>query len=145
MTNYKLNETSASVQAHLGIMQSVIERMASNSTASKTWCITIVSAILVLVADRGNAELAFIAFLPTFLFLCLDSYYLALEKSFRSSYNIFVNKLHEQSLQPQDLYCVNPVGNILCYQIEALKSFSVWGFYFGLLFLVYIAHYLIEA
>ena len=52
-----LDETSPSVQAHLGIIQGVIQRMATNSAACKTWCITIVSAILVVVADKQNPNL----------------------------------------------------------------------------------------
>jgi len=57
----KLPEESPSVQAHLGILQGVIERMASNSTSSKSWCITIVSAILVVVADKNKPDYAFLA------------------------------------------------------------------------------------
>ena len=56
-----LSETSPSVHAHLSILQSVIQRMASNSTSCKTWFITVVSAILVIVADKGKPNFAFIA------------------------------------------------------------------------------------
>lgn len=124
-----IDGTSPSVQTHLGIIQSVIQRMAVNSTSSKTWCITIVSAILVIVADKSKPEFAWIAIIPTFLFMCLDTYYLALEKGFRASYNEFVKKLHEGNLTAEDLYSVIPVGNQSKLQWESLKSFSVWGFY----------------
>lgn len=80
-------EDSQAVQAHLGIMQDVIQRMASNSASCKTWCITLVSAILVVVADKGKPEYAWLALIPTVLFFALDAYYLALEKMFRLSYN----------------------------------------------------------
>lgn len=131
-----LSEESASVQAHLQILQGIIQRMASNSTSCKAWCITIVSAILVLIADKGKPNLALLAFLPTFLFLALDAYYLALEKSFRSSYNSFVKKLHSSELQVDDLFSVIPRGDMTNHQVEALKSFSVWGFYGALAILV---------
>ncbi len=85
---------SAAVQAHLNIAQSVIQRMAANSAACKTWCITLVSAILVIVADKGKPHYALIGVIPTILFLVLDSYYLALEKMLRHSYNNFIEKLH---------------------------------------------------
>jgi len=42
----EFKENSQAVQSHLSIIQSVIQRMASNSTSSKAWCITLVSAIL---------------------------------------------------------------------------------------------------
>lgn len=138
-----LTEESPSVQAHLQIMQGVISRMAANSTASKAWCITIVSAILVLVADKSKPEYAFIALVPIFLFLALDSYYLALEKAFRDSYNSFINKLHAQDICSEDLYSVAPKGNMTKHQLAALRSFSVWGFYVCLGVMVYLAKELV--
>ncbi|TGL75991.1 hypothetical protein [Leptospira yasudae] len=136
--NQFIEESSASVQAHLSILQSVIERMAMNSSSCKAWCITIVSAVLVIVADKGKPEFSYIAFIPTLLFLFLDGYYLALEKGFRTSYNNFVQKLHSKKLNVSDLYTVLPEGNQSLHQVEALKSFSVWGFYIvlGILILV---------
>jgi uncharacterized membrane protein len=139
MTNNSINESSPSVQAHLGILQSVIQRMAANSSSSKAWCITIVSAILVIVADKSKPEFAWIAILPTFLFMCLDIYYLALEKGFRASYTSFVRKLHDGSLSSEDLYSISPNGNQSMHQWESFKSFSIWGFYIGLLLLIAIA------
>lgn len=138
-TKSPLSETSPSVQAHLGILQSVIQRMASNSTSCKAWCITVVSAILVIVADKGNPNFAFIALVPTFLFLALDAYYLALEKAFRASYADFVKKLHSGHAKAEDLYAITPKGSHSKHQIEALKSFSVWGFYATLLVLIELA------
>lgn len=115
-----LSEESASLQAHFQILQGIIQRMASNSTSCKAWCITIVSAILVLIADKGKSNLVLLVFLPTFLFL-------ALEKAFRSSYNSFVKKLHSNELQVNDLFSVIPRGDMTNHQVEALKSFSVWA------------------
>lgn len=128
-----LEESSPSVQTHLGIIQGVIQRMASNSGSCKTWCVTIVSAILVVVADKENPSLALVAVFPTALFAVLDVYYLALEKGFRSSYNEFIRKLHVGELKAEDLYSIVPIGNQSHLQFEALKSFSAWGFYLPLI------------
>ena len=138
-----LSEASPSIQTHLGIIQGVIERMASNSSSSKAWCITLVSAILVIVADKGKPDFAFIALIPTLLFATLDIYYLAMEKGFRNSYNSFVKKVHDGTLVLDDLYSVVPEGNQTSLQFEALKSFSVWGFYVGLGVLIGLARYLV--
>ena len=135
----EVNPESASIQTHLGILQNVIQRMAANSAACKAWCVTLVSAILVIVADKGKPEFAYIALLPTVVFLALDAYYLALEKAFRNSYNDFIRKLHRNTLTQNDLYSVQPVGNLSKLQFEAIKSFSVWGFYLSLIVLIYIA------
>lgn len=139
----RLDETSPSVQTHLGILQGVIERMASNSTQCKAWCITIVSAVLVIVADKGKPDFAWIALFPSLLFLALDAYYLTLEKAFRASYNFFIDKVHKGTLEPEDLYSVLPAGKMGNHRKSALKSFSVWGFYLGLMALVAIARYVV--
>jgi len=102
-----------------------------------------VSAILVIVADKGNPDYAWIAVFPTVLFAALDAYYLALEKGFRNSYNSFVKKLHSGTLLPEDLYSVVPVGNHTQLQIQALRSFAIWGFYIPLITLVAIARSLV--
>jgi hypothetical protein len=135
----QLSESSPSVQIHLGILQGVIERMASNSNSSKAWCITVVSAILVVVADKNKPDYALLALIPTLLFLALDTYYLAMEKGFRNSYNKFVRKVHDGSLTLDDLYLVMQEGGASRLQFEALKSFPVWGFYIVLGFLIVIA------
>lgn len=133
-----IDPNAASIQTHLGILQNVIQRMASNSSASKAWCVTLVSAVLVIVADKGKPDYAFIALLPTVIFAALDAYYLALEKSFRNSYNCFISKLHNKALTEIDLYSVAPKGNMSTLQIESFMSFSVWGFYVSLALLILI-------
>ena len=137
--NSSLNEASPSVQVHLGIFQNIIERMATNSTSAKPWCITIVSAIIVVIADKNKPNYALIALIPTFLFVALDAYYLAMEKGFRNAYNQFVKKIHDGNLTTEDLFSVRPVGKMSQLQLEALKSFSVWGFYSVLALLILIA------
>lgn len=132
MVKPKIDENSQAVQSHLGIMQNVIQRMASNSTSCKTWCITVVSAILVMVADKGKPKYALLTLIPIFLFLFLDAYYLALEKAFINSYNKFITKLHSSNLTSDDLYAVAASGNLWSMTLLSLASFSVWPFYLTL-------------
>lgn len=131
-----IDPEAASIQTHLGIIQNVIQRMSANSSSCKAWCISLVSAVLVIVADKGKPEYAWIALLPTVVFATLDAYYLALEKAFRNSYNRFIARIHKKELTEEDLYSVQPVGNMSKLQIEACKSFSVWGFYVSLVALI---------
>ena len=137
-TTVNIDPASPSIQTHLSILQNVIQRMAVNSSSSKAWCITLVSAVLVIVADKGKPEYAYIAMLPTLVFAALDAYYLALEKAFRNSYNDFISKLHSKSLTETDLYSVAPKGNLSDLQWESIKSFSVWGFYLSLAVLIFV-------
>ncbi|WP_321277144.1 hypothetical protein [Thiomicrorhabdus indica] len=138
MSSQKLDidPESMSIQTHLGIMQNVIQRMSANSSSSKAWCVSLVAAILVIVADKGKPEYAYIAILPTIVFAALDTYYLALEKAFRNSYNNFISKVHRKELTEEDLFSVKPLGNMSALQVVALKSFSIWGFYISLAVLV---------
>jgi hypothetical protein len=134
----EIDPESTSIQAHLGIIQNVIQRMSANSTNSKAWCVSLVAAILVIVADKDKPSYAWIALLPTIVFAFLDAYYLALEKSFRNSYNHFVSKLRTNKLTEQDLYSIVPVGDTWRLQLCSLASFSIWGFYVPLLLLIWI-------
>ena len=128
-TESQLNHESSAVQKHLEIMQGVITRMAENSRSCKVWCVTLVSAVLVLVARTEKPEYALIALIPAVLFLILDTYYLALGRAFRESYNAFVRGLDGDCLTTADLYRVTPSGSVPKYFMACLKSFSIWPFY----------------
>jgi hypothetical protein len=132
----QIDSSSQAVQIHLGIVQSAIQRMAGNCTSCKAWCITIVSAILVLVADKNRPMFAYIALIPILLFLVLDAYYLAMERAFRNTYNQFVGKMHKGRLAAEDLYDVSPVGRIFLMTITSIWSFSVLSFYLMLFVMV---------
>ena len=124
-----LDHDSPAVQTHIEIMQGVIQRMAENSRSCKVWCVTLVAAVLVLVARTGEPQHALIALAPTVLFLIQDTYYLALERAFLASYNGFVKKLHDGSLAVTDVYKIVPTGSIPKHFFDCLRSFSIWPFY----------------
>jgi hypothetical protein len=139
----KLGDTSLSVQTHLSIIQGVIQRMSANSTSCKAWCVAIVSATLVVIADKKRPDLALLGLIPTLLFATLDAYYLALERGFRKSYNDFIDKLHSGRLMSKDMYSMEPSGNLLKMHFSALRAFPIWSFYASLLLLIAIAWLLI--
>lgn len=118
------------------MLQSIIQRMAGNSASCKTWCVTIVSAIVVAVADKGNPQLLWIAALPIPVFAALDIYYLGLEKGFRDCYNRFVTKATSGSLAPDDLYCISLSKHAGSFRLESILSYSILGFYLPLAVLV---------
>ena len=123
---------SGAVSSYLDILQGVINRMAANSAGCKTWCITIVSAILVIVSDKSDPKYLWIALVPISLFLFLDAYYLGLEQRFRDQYNGVIKKLHADEATIEDLYVVDPGGGLkvtLGSTLGALASLSIWPFY----------------
>ena len=113
--------------------------MGTNASSCKAWSITLVSAILVVVADKNKPNYALIAMIPIGLFLLLDAYYLALEKGFRNAYNAFIDKLHEDEVLSSDVYAVAPKGRMICLVCMSLRSFSIWPFYITLLLMVLLA------
>jgi len=133
---------SPSVHSYLQILQSVINRMASNSTGCKTWCITLVSAIAILVADKSQLQYVWVAIVPISLFFFLDSYYLGLEKRFRVSYNRFIQKLHAGTATVDDVFIVAPgkIRNQLKDIFFSMLSLSVWPFYVLLLLMLWVVY-----
>ncbi len=125
----RLDHDSTAVQKHLEIVQGVITRMADNSRSCKVWCVTLVAAVLVLVARTGEPQHALIALVPTLLFLVLDAYYLALERAFRRSYDDFVCRLHCGQLAQQHMYNVKPTGMGRALVMRCLVSLSIYLFY----------------
>ena len=124
---------SAAVHSYLNILQSVTSRMASNSAGCKSWCITLTSAIIVLLINSDKQQYVYVAFIPIIMFMLLDCYYLAMEKSFRAKYNAFIQKLHENQATKSDLFVVSPEKAIESSDlIESIKSISVYPFYLSL-------------
>ncbi len=130
-----LDIESPAVQSYLTILQSVIARMSANSAAAKTWCVAIASAVVVVIAGKGDSRLVWIALLPVILLGLLDAYYLGLERSFCGTYNRFVEKLHGECACVDDIFIVAPhagrLGPVKATGRAAL-SLSVWPFYGGL-------------
>lgn len=125
------------VRAHLSMMQSVITRMAENSRACKTWAVTLVAAILVVVARFGGSsgdsafepETALIALVPTILFWLLDSYYLALERGFRERYNDFVARLHSGETCDSEVFEISLNRSVQGPTFACLWRFATLPFY----------------
>lgn len=143
MGKVNLERYDQSIQVHLGILQGIISRMAANTSACKAYCVTLVSAILVIVADKGKPDLALIAVVPIILFLLLDTYYLAQEHTFRDTYNEFVRKYQADELFTEDLFSVAPTTWVWSVFRTKFSSFAIWPFYITLGFMVYLAKTLV--
>ena len=79
-------------RTHLGMIQDVINRMASNSFLFKGWSITIIAAISAFAAKDSNKALMIIPIVSTLLFWAIDGYYLMLERAFRKLYEKVAGK-----------------------------------------------------
>ncbi len=137
---------SGAVQNYLNILQGIISRMANNSGNCKTWCITLVSALLVVIVDKGKINYVWIALIPIVLFGFLDAYYLGLERAFCETYNDFVKRMHAGNAPITDVYKVIPPRGFSApkYTFGALLSFAVYPFYITLIGMTVLAYILIN-
>ena len=72
---------------HLELIQGVVNRLATNSFRIKGWTVILVSALLVLLVREGRTDLAWVGFVPVFVFWGLDGYFLWQERRFRDLYD----------------------------------------------------------
>lgn len=96
---------------YLQMMQSNIERMASNSANCKSWMVTIVAALLALQCsiEQLNGWIL-LAVLPIILFWYLDTFYLQLERGMRNREKVFMNALQsdDENAYKKVLYDFEP-------------------------------------
>lgn len=132
---------SSSVQSYLNILQNIVSRMASNSANCKTWCLTLVSGILVVIADKAKPNYGWLALIPVLLFFFLDAYYLGQERAFRATYNDFVRRMHSGIAEPSDLFIVAPLKsfNVVISTLQSTLSFAIYPFYLTLIAMIVIA------
>lgn len=128
-----LDLNSPAITSHLGNIQGITTRMAGNSANCKSWCIGLVSAILVLSLGEKKISLAWVVSVPILLFYFLDSYYLSIEMQYREHYNNFVNALHDGNVTKKDVFLLNLVGTAVTRWgrmfPKAFCSPSIWPFY----------------
>jgi hypothetical protein len=80
--------------AHLGFIQGVVTRMASNSFLLKGWSVTLVAALFALAAGGAQVLFVYLAYFPAIAFWVLDGYFLHQERLFRKLYD------HVRALNP---------------------------------------------
>lgn len=133
------NKENIAVQKHIDILQEIINRMAGNSFYCKSWAITLISAILVVLFDKSKMNTIYIVYLPLGMFYFLDSFYLGLERHFRDKYNDFISMLCKDEFNFNSVLVINGPGGF-CEKcqltIKGLFSFSTLPFYVVLMFLV---------
>ena len=76
---------------HLEMIQSIITRMAQNSFMIKGWSLTLVVAMFAFVPKTAYLFIP-IVIVPVLIFVCLDAYYLQLERRYRKLYDIVREK-----------------------------------------------------
>ncbi len=69
------------------MIQAVVTRLGTDSFLVKGWAITVAGAFFGFTFSVNNWRLATVSCIPTFVFWCLDTYFLRSERSFRLLYD----------------------------------------------------------
>ena len=104
-----ISPENEAVQKHIELVESLIERMAANSSNCKLWAITLISA---MVAISGKTATWQMLLIPLILFFLLDAYYLSIERDVREGLEHFVNDLHSQQLSVKRVYHIRPKATL---------------------------------
>lgn len=99
-----LTPNSPAVTAHLTMLQGIITRLANNSASCKTWCFTLVAALVTLSGWAGKLQVLPVVIVPLVIFGFLDASYLAAEKSYRHLFNSMVDKLRAGEYELTDTF-----------------------------------------
>lgn len=72
--------------SHLGLIQSIINRLGLNSFLIKGWTVTITVAMFAFPVKKSLAGVVVLSMLPVFVFWWLDAYFLHQERLYRQLY-----------------------------------------------------------
>jgi hypothetical protein len=119
------------------IVQDVISRMGNNSFLIKGWAVTLIVASLII---KGAMYHHYVAFLPLFVFWCLDAYFLRMERLYRKLYDwLIINrqKSEEFLLDMNKASLEKRFGKEVRCMLQAMFSKTLVTFY-GVLFVIII-------
>jgi hypothetical protein len=77
---------------HLEMLQGLITRMAGYGASFKSYCITVVTAVIGFAFTLHRPAVAVLAILPVVAFAVVDAQYLRVERSFRGLFNIVLQE-----------------------------------------------------
>ncbi len=84
-------------QAHLQMIQGVVNRLSQNSFLLKGWSVVLVSALFALAGGDRKIYFIYLAYFPAIAFWLLDAYFLLQERLFRALYD-HVRVLKEEEI-----------------------------------------------
>jgi hypothetical protein len=127
------------VTAHINLLQGIINRLANNSTSCKTWCLTLVGALISLAGAAHVPGIITFAIIPVVIFGFMDTMYLAQEKAYRDLYTHVIERIRTTNYALCDVFEARaPLG--LSSVLSAIKSWSILPIYAGLIIMYAAAH-----
>jgi hypothetical protein len=121
---------------HLQMIQGVINRLSSNSFLIKGWSITVVAAMIALLARGAEKRYILFSILPVVMFWFLDSVYLHNEHRFTALFNE-IRLLEENNIDfSMDIKKFRKSNN----WFKAFFSTTILIFYLALILTVFVIY-----
>jgi len=125
------------VIAHLNMLQGIITRLANNSASCKTWCLTLVGALVSLAGATHQPGIVQFAAVPVIIFAFLDTRYLAQERAYRALFNSRVELVQQRTYTIGGAFSAEAATDF----VDTVSAFFSWSV--APVYLALIAMYLI--
>jgi len=125
---------------HLEFIQSVVNRMASNSFLLKGWSVTLVAALFALAAKDSDKKYIVVAYFPVLVFWILDAYFLSQERSYRNLYDAVRTKKEDEIDFSMD---TKPFADSRTKWASAFFSRTLLVFYLSMVLVMIFAMYFV--
>ncbi|MBQ9093727.1 MAG: hypothetical protein IJY03_07025 [Prevotella sp.] len=128
----------SSVQAHITMMQNIINRMAQNSMQCKQWCIAVETVLFGIAKDAVDVWLLGIVVIVSLMFMYMDASYLSFERQFKEQQRHLIDKINKGEPFGKDLFMVETTKKDFRQIRNAACSFSVWIYYITIIIFVFV-------
>jgi hypothetical protein len=119
--------------AHINLLQGIITRLANNSASSKTWCLTLVAALLGLAGAAHAPQIVHATLVPIVIFGFVDIMYLATEVAYRNLYTRVVESIRAGAYAKNAVFEARARPDAACVT-WAIRSWSIVPYYALIIF-----------
>lgn len=136
--------SSSEVQGFISQLDSIINRMGSNSANAKNWLMTLIAAAIAIQWTQSQLQQILWLLVPTGLFMLTDMYYLGMERHFKGLQSRFIDNVRAGNDVKDLIYCIPKTTR--CEQIrntfKSFDSLSIWPFYLIVAGCIFAVNYL---
>lgn len=131
-------ETLELLSKHVDRYQAIVSRLGENSGRVKTWCVTVVGALVAVALNNEKPEVLLVGVAAVPSFLALDAYYLSLERHFRVASSNLVRGAGANTPWRDLLEIESPPTGVWLRIGSGVTSPALWPFYapLGILLIV---------
>lgn len=129
--NTIISFADSEVQGYISQLDSIINRMASNSANAKNWLMTLIAAVIAIQWSQDNLDKIRWLLAPTVLFMLTDMYYLGMERRFKNIQKNFIKDVREGKDIKESIYSIPKSSKCeqICNTFCTIDSLSIWPFY----------------